>query len=136
MNDQKTMPDLIVVLGKRTVRKTEVPHLETFGRAMYARSKQLVTTRTEGVASIVADAYRTAGGTPILMNSTNYASYIQDHPVVVFTDAKYQAHLDATAPDWRDQNWLVIHNPKAIEEAAVFLTQILSDFGTPLEASA
>ncbi len=126
------MTDTIVVLGKRTVRKTELPHLHTFGAAMAIRSKQLITTKTEGAPAAIASAYMAAGGTPIYMTGADYQSYTEEHPVVVFTDTKYEAHLDKIAPNWRSANWTVIHNPKATQEAADYLTQILLDLGTPL----
>ena len=126
----------IVVIGKKSVRKTEVAHLETFGTALALRAKQLVTTKGEGVPSIIAKAYAKAGGTPVFMTSADYADYTENHPVIVFTDTKYVEQLDKIAPDWRARDWCVIHNPKATEEAAAFLVQMLSDYGTPIEASA
>jgi hypothetical protein len=117
------------------VRKTEIPHLQTFGQAMAIRGKQLVTTISDGVASIIATAYAQAGGTPIFMNNDNYERYTEQHPVVVFTDTKYQQQLNDRAPHWRTANWLVIHNPKATEEVGAFLTTLLEEFGTPIPAS-
>lgn len=133
MSDQPK--PVIVVLGKRTVRKSEIPHLQTFGTAMAIRSKQLVTTQSEGVASIVASAYAEAGGTPIFLTNENYESYTDQHPVVVFTDTKYQEQLDERAPHWRTADWIVIHNPKATEEVGAFLISLLEEFGTPIGAS-
>lgn len=130
------MTDTIIVLGKRSVRKTEVPHLETFGKAMHARSKQLITTKTEGVASIVAKAYAAAGGTPQYLSKKDYATLIEEHPVVAFTDTKYQEQLDTIHPGWKTAGWVIIHNPKATEEAAAFLVNLLDEFGTPIGASA
>ena len=130
------MTDTIVVIGKRTVRKAEVPHLQTFGQALALRGKTLVTTQSMGVASIVAAAFRDAGGTPIYMNNDNYAEYTTKYPVVAFTDAKYIEQLDEKAPSWRDNNWLTIHNPKATQETASFLTTLLSELGTPIPTGA
>ena len=123
----------IVVLGKRSVRKTEVPHLEVFGKAMAARGKQLITTRTEGAASIIAHAYEAAGGTPQYMTAKDYDHLTKTHPVVVFTDLAYQKHLDEVAPDWKTRGWEIIHNPKASEEVATFLTALMAELGTPIE---
>ena len=130
------MTDTIVVLGKRTVRQSEIVHLQTFGQAMAMRGKTLVTTQNEGVASIVAAAYREAGGTPVFLTNDNYEAYTRDHPVVAFTDKSYLDQLDTKVPHWRDGNWLTIHNPKATQEAASFLTSLLAELGTPIPASA
>lgn len=127
--------ETIVVLGKRTVRKTEEPHLATFGRVIALRGKTLVTTRTEGVAAHIAKAYADAGGTPVYMTSTDYAHWTENFPVIAFTDTKYQEHLDKVAPNWKDFDWITIHNPKATEEAAAFLINLCEEFGTPLEVS-
>lgn len=132
MSDQPS--EFIVVLGKRSVRKTEIPHLELFARAMIQRGKQLITTRTEGVASIIAKAFANAGGTPTYMTNQDYERYANSGRVVAFTDTKYQEHLDQKNPDWRTLGWVIIHNPKATEEAAAFLTKLLDDLGTPLQA--
>lgn len=130
------MTNTIVVIGKRSVRKSEIPHLETVGKALAIRKRQLVTTPTEGVASIIAAAYAAAGGTPIYMTKTTYEDYTQSSDVIAFTDTKYQKQLDEVAPDWRSRDWLIVHNPKATEEVAAYLVQLLIEFDTPLDASA
>lgn len=129
------MTDTIIVLGKRTVRQSEIPHLQTIGIALQRRDKQLITTSTEGVASIVAAAYASAGGTPQYMTNDNYKELTEKHPIIAFTDLKYQQQLDKSAPDWRTAGWMVIHNPKATEEAATYLTQLLAEWETPIEVS-
>jgi hypothetical protein len=129
------MTSAIVILGKRTVRKSEIPHLETFARALFMREKQLITTRTEGVATVIAQAYAKAGGTPQYLTGADYLEHTSNDNVIVFTDTKYQAQLDEKQPGWKDRGWVIIHNPKATEDAATYLTQLLSDWGTPIEAS-
>lgn len=124
------MTNAIVILGKRTVRKTEIPHLEAFGHAMFARNKQLITTRTQGVASIVANAYASAGGTPQYLSGANYEELTSSDNIIVFTDTKYQEQLDENTPDWQSRGWLVIHNPKATEQAAQYLHGLLTEWGT------
>lgn len=122
----------IVVIGKPTVRASETPALEKIGRALAARGKQLITTRSPGVATVVAGAYAAAGGTPEYLTNENYESSVRTLPVIAFTDTKYQASLDEKMPSWRDLDWVVIHNPKAISEAAEFVVQLCHELGTPV----
>jgi hypothetical protein len=131
------MTDTIIVLGKKTTRKSDIAPLETFAKAMVIRTKQLITTRGEqgSVTQVIANAYQAAGGTPQFLTGANYDELTTTHPVIVFTDTKYQEQLDAVHPEWRTKNWLVIHNPKATEEAATYLTQLLADWDTPIVAS-
>lgn len=130
------MTDVIVVVGKRSVYKVEIPALQIFGKAMARREKQLITSRSEGTAKIVADAYAEAGGTPQYMTKENYEETTKAHPVIAFTDTKYRVQLDESAPWWRETDWTEILNPKATQEAAAFLVDYLAELGTPLETSA
>lgn len=132
------MSDTIVVIGKKTTRQSERPALEAFGTAMQRRAKQLITTRGEqgSVSQIIASAYQAAGGTPQFMTGANYKETTAGTNVIAFTDTKYVELLDKEDPDWRTRGWLVIHNPKATQDAATYLTQLLVDWDTPIEASA
>ena len=131
------MSDIRVVIGKTTVRASEIPHLETVGIALARRKKQLVTTRSQGAPSHVAAAYLREGGAPIIyMSKEDYERYTTEHRVLCITDTKYQAQLDKVAPDWRTRGWEVIHNPKALAEVAQILTELMREMGTPIEASA
>lgn len=117
-----------MVLGKRTVRQSEIPHLETIGQLIAKRDHLLITTRTEGVASIIAKAYAAAGGDVVYLGPDDYEHWASSGRVIAFTDTKYQEHLDKTAPDWRDLDWIIIHNPKATAEAAAYLTALVDDY--------
>jgi hypothetical protein len=123
----------VVVLGKRTVRASEIPHLQTFGKALATRNKTLVTTRTEGAPAIVTQAYEQAGGRAIYLNAKNRADF-NDAPTIAFTDTKYQKHLDEHVPEWKTLGWVIIHNPKATADVATFLTDLMVEYRTPLKS--
>ena len=122
---------IVVVLGKTSVRNTERPFLFDMGRALAIRKLTLVTTNTSGACAEVIAGYTSEGGTPqFLEPGKGLPEDAQE--VLVFSDTKFEAALDAKMPNWRDQNWLVFYNPKATSEAAMMTKQILAEAGTPL----
>lgn len=125
---------IIVVVGKESVRATEIPHLEFIGRAIAIRGKQLITSKNPGAAQHVAKGYVEAGGTIEYMTNANYEEITTKHPVLAFTDTKYQKLLDEHAPHHKTSDWQIIHNPKATAEAAAYIAKLLDEF-PPVEAS-
>jgi hypothetical protein len=125
---------IIVVVGKESVRATEIPHLEAIGRAIAIRGKTLVTSKSKGAAQHVAKGYVEAGGTIEYMTKANYEDYTTNHPVLAFTDTRYQDLLDNAAPWHKTSDWQIIHNPKATAAAAAFIAKLLEEY-PPIGAS-
>lgn len=121
----------IVVLGKASYRNTEIPHLETVGKAIAIRGKTLVTTKGTGAATIIDAAYQAAGGKTEYLTHGDMTPFTL-HPVLIFSDQRMLDQLDEKLPEWRTMGWEIIHNPKATETTARYLDQILRNLGTPL----
>lgn len=130
-----TDPTIVVVLGKKQVRKDEIDALHTFGAALHRRGKTLATTKSEGVPAEIAKAYEEAGGTTLYIDGAwlvEYEKQVSPKKIIVFTNMQMQTDLDKKVPNWRERDWVIIHNPKATQEAARHVTQLLKEFGTPL----
>lgn len=130
-----TDPTIVVVLGKKRVRKDEIEALRTFGRALHRRGKTLFTTKSEGAPAEVAIGYSEAGGTPHWITGDflqQYEEQVPHKPIVIFTDMQTQTDLDKKSPDWRSKNLIVIHNPKQTQEAARQITGWLNEWNTPI----
>jgi hypothetical protein len=119
---------IIVVVGKESVRATEIPHLEAIGRAIAIRGKTLIIPKNAGAPGHVAKGYTEAGGTVEYMTRDNYEDITTSNPVLAFTDTKYQAILEVSAPWHKTSDWQLIHNPKATAEAAAYITKLLEEY--------
>lgn len=128
-NEHPTSPSQVVVLGKRSVHKTEVKALRDFGLALALRGNQLVTTDTPGAPAEVSEGFRQGGGTVMLLKAGETPG---ERPVIIFTNSKMQQDLDENKPDWRERGWLIINNPKETQEAANAARVIAKERGTPL----
>lgn len=122
---------VVVVLAKASYRGSEQPALLDFGTALAMRGKQLLTAKTGGALVPIIHAYETAGGTTAYLPKGTEA-FDGRYPVVIFTDKRLQDQLDERMPDWRDRNWVVIHNIKETETAGRYTRRILEELGTPL----
>ena len=126
---------IVIVLGKASFRDSEAPALADFGKALFIRGKQLLTTKSRGAAMSVEAGYISAGGDPQYLTAGDLKPFDGRYPVVIFTDKRMQDQLDERMPDWRTRNWIVIHNPKETEEAGRRTREILKSLGTPLPDS-
>lgn len=127
--EHPTPPKEVVVLGKRSVHKSEVKPLREFGHALALRGNQLVTNNTPGAATEVAAGFAEGGGTVKWLSPGEGPG---DRPVIIFTNSKMQQDLDRDKPGWRDRGWLIINNPKETAEAANAARIIAKERGTPL----
>lgn len=119
----------VIVLGKKSVNKNEVKPLRDFGHALALRGNQLVTTRNPGAPAEVAIGFTEGGGKPQFLKPEEGPG---DRPVVIFTNSKMQADLDAEKPGWRERGWIIINNPKETQDAANYARIIAKERGTPL----
>lgn len=122
---------IVVVLGKTSVNKLEMPHLIDIGRALAHRGHALHTTRTAGACRAIVEGYEKEGKSPTYLKPGGGLPDAEE--VIVFTDAKFQKELDSRKPNWRDEGWLIIHNRKATQQAADWIKQVLAERGTPLD---
>lgn len=121
----------VIVIGKTSVNKLEVPHLFDIGRAIAHRGHVLHTTKTAGACRAVVEGYEAAGGITQYMKPG--AGLPEAEEIIVFTDIKFQKELDTRKPDWRNENWLILHNRKSTEQAMNWIKQVLVERGTPLD---
>lgn len=127
--DAPPTPREVVVLGKRSVTRSEVEPLRVFGHALALRRNQLVTTKTSGAPAEVVIGYQRGGGSPKYLRENEKPG---DRPVIIFTNSKMQADLDETKPGWRDRGWIIVNNPAETEEVANMARIIARERGTPV----
>lgn len=98
-------PKTVVILGCTTIDADADEMFRDIGSIIYRHGKQLVTTRTKGVADAVAAGFRLAGGIPAYLAEGGDAP---DHDrVLVFADNAFKERLDDRVPDWDTRGWLV-----------------------------
>lgn len=124
-------PETILVLGKTTLNKIEYDPLFKIGQALAIRNKQLRTTETAGACRAIVEGYTSKSGKPEYLKKGQVATEGVS-AVIAFTDSKFQQRLDERVPDWRKENWIIVHNRKATTDAVKMVLQIISDLGTPL----